>query len=34
VVDSTIRQGVDTSIKTLIERHHTEALAKFPALRV
>ena len=34
VVKSKIRQGFDASIKALIERHHTEALAKFPALRV
>jgi phospholipase C len=34
VVESKIRQGFGTSIKALLERHHTEALAKFPALRV
>ena len=32
--NSNIRQGFDTSIKTLVARHRTEALAKFPALRV
>jgi len=33
-INSSIRQGFDTSIKALIDRHRTEALAKFPALRV
>jgi len=34
MIHSSVWQGFETSIKTLIERHHTEALAKFPALRV
>jgi phospholipase C len=34
VTNSSIRRGFDTSIKALIDRHRTEALAKFPGLRV
>jgi phospholipase C len=33
VIPSSIRQGFDASIRALIGRHHTEALAKYPGLR-
>lgn len=33
VINSIIRQGFGTSIKALIDRHPTEALAKYPSLR-
>jgi phospholipase C len=34
VANSSIRRGFDTSIKALVDRHRTEALTKYPGLRV